>query len=389
MEADTIVSAVILGFVEGLTEFIPVSSTGHILLLGHFLGFQSNGKTFEVLIQLGAILAILSVYFGRLWHMVVAFPTDPKARRFLTGIVIAFLPAAFAGVLLHGYIKAVLFESPVLICVMLILGGIILLLLDRMTLRPRYTDAYSYPLWLALAIGGFQTLALVPGVSRSGATIGGALLLGTDKRSAAEFSFFLALPTMAGAFTYDLYKNRSALSMDDALVIGIGFVVAFIAAVIVVRSLLTFVTRHGFAPFAYWRIVVGTVGLVALFLTAPASATRQALPPRDAGPLPDAYAPSLPAPPSGGPIIVPAPRNASEGGLRAVVPSPSEAGDGGNTAAPGVPQFDGSEFERRFREPAQVELKPAAPAPNVAAQPRATALPPLPKTDPPLPPRKP
>lgn len=393
MEADTIVSAVILGLVEGLTEFIPVSSTGHILLLGHFLGFESNAKTFEVLIQLGAILAILSVYFGRLWHMVVAFPTDPKARRFLIGIVIAFLPAAFAGVLLHSYIKAVLFESPTLICVMLIVGGVILLLLDRMTLKSRYTDAYSYPLWLALAIGCFQTLALVPGVSRSGATIGGALLLGTDKRSAAEFSFFLALPTMAGAFTYDLYKNRSFLSMDDALIIGIGFVCAFIAAVIVVRTLLTFVTRHGFAPFAYWRIVVGSVGLILLFLTAPAPAAREAaLPPRDAGPLPEAYTPQLPAPPSAGPIIVPAPKNASDGALRAIVPTPEQAGDGNTvaTTSSGTPQFDESAFDRRFREPPQIELKqPLAPAGVTPAAPGVAALPPLPKTNPPLPPRKP
>lgn len=389
MEADTIVSAVILGLVEGLTEFIPVSSTGHILLLGHFLGFESNGKTFEVLIQLGAILAILSVYFTRLWHMVVAFPTDPKARRFLIGIVLAFLPAAVAGVLLHSYIKAVLFESPTLICIMLIVGGFILLLLDRMTLKPRYTDAYSYPLWLALAIGCFQTLALVPGVSRSGATIGGALLLGTDKRSAAEFSFFLALPTMAGAFTYDLYKNRSFLSVDDALIIGIGFVAAFIAAVIVVRSLLTFVTRHGFAPFAYWRIVVGSVGLLALFLTAPATATRAVLPPRDAGPLPEAYAPSLPAPPSAGPIIVPAPQNASDGALRAIVPSPDAARDDSSAAAAptGAPRFSESAFDRRFQEPPQIELKPAAPSASGPAP--AAALPPLPKTNPPLPPRKP
>ena len=367
MEADTIVSAVILGLVEGLTEFIPVSSTGHILLLGHFLGFESNGKTFEVLIQLGAILAILSVYFTRLWHMVVAFPTDPKARRFLIGIVLAFLPAAFAGVLLHSYIKAVLFESPTLICIMLIVGGFILLLLDRMTLKPRYTDAYSYPLWLALAIGCFQTLALVPGVSRSGATIGGALLLGTDKRSAAEFSFFLALPTMAGAFTYDLYKNRSFLSVDDALIIGIGFVAAFIAAV----------------------IVVGSVGLLALLLTAPATATRAVLPPRDAGPLPEAYAPSLPAPPSAGPIIVPAPQNASDGALRAIVPSPDAARDASSAAAAptGAPRFSESAFDRRFQEPPQIELKPAAPAASGPAP--AAALPPLPKTNPPLPPRKP
>ncbi|WP_108662495.1 undecaprenyl-diphosphate phosphatase [Acuticoccus kandeliae] len=265
MEPETIVSAILLGIVEGLTEFIPVSSTGHILLLGHFLGFQSAGKTFEVLIQLGAICAILAVYTNRLTRIVLATPHDPAARRFVAGIIIAFLPAAFAGVMLHSFIKEVLFETPSLICSTLIVGGVALLWIDRhATAEPRYTDATRYPLWLALAIGCCQMLALVPGVSRSGATIGGALLLGTDKRSAAEFSFFLALPTMSGAFVYDLYANRNALSTNDAIIIAIGFVTAFFAALFVVRSLLDFVSRHGFAPFAWWRIVVGVVGLALL-----------------------------------------------------------------------------------------------------------------------------
>jgi undecaprenyl-diphosphatase len=264
MDDGTIASAIILGIVEGLTEFIPVSSTGHILLLGHFLGFESPGNTFQVLIQLGAICAILAVYTTRLLRIAAALPTSPAARRFVIGIVVAFLPAAVAGALLHDFIKSVLFETPSLICTTLILGGIALLLIDRRTAAPRYADATSYPVWLALAIGCCQMLALVPGVSRSGATIGGALLLGADKRSAAEFSFFLALPTMSGAFVYDLYKNRDLLSADDALVIAVGFAVAFVAALLVVRSLLNFVARHGFAPFAWWRIGVGVIGLAAL-----------------------------------------------------------------------------------------------------------------------------
>jgi undecaprenyl-diphosphatase len=267
MDTQTIVGALLLGLVEGVTEFLPVSSTGHILLLGHFLGFESEGKTFEVLIQLGAILAILSVYFGRLWAVALALPSDPAARRFVIGILVAFLPAAFFGVLLHGFIKEVLFETPVVICVSLIVGGIALLFIDRLKRPPRYVNAFEYPMWLAFAVACCQTLALVPGVSRSGATIGGALLLGTDKRSAAEFSFFLALPTMAGAFTYDLYQNRDLLSLDDALIIVIGFVAAFLAALFVVRRLLDFVSRHGFAPFAWWRITVGTVALIGLLLT--------------------------------------------------------------------------------------------------------------------------
>jgi undecaprenyl-diphosphatase len=265
MTSDTIISAFILGIVEGLTEFIPVSSTGHILLLGHFLGFQNTGRTFEVLIQLGAILAILSVYFGRLWTIVTALPHDRRAQRFVAGILLAFFPAAIIGVLAHGFIKTVLFESPTLICTTLLLGGIVLLVIDRLPLKPRYHNVMDYPLPLCLAIGFFQCLAMVPGVSRSGSTIVGSLLMGTDKRSAAEFSFFLAMPTMAGAFAYDLYKNRDALSMDDAAIIGIGFVTSFVAAVFVVRKLLDFVSRHGFAPFAWWRIAVGLAGFAGLY----------------------------------------------------------------------------------------------------------------------------
>ena len=264
MDSQSIVEALLLGLLEGLTEFIPVSSTGHILLAGHFLGFESAGKAFEVLIQLGAILAILTVYFGRLWKLLVEFPTDARTRRFVFGILVAFLPAAIIGVMAHGFIKAVLFESPMLICVMLILGGIILLWVDRWALQPKYTDVMDYPLGLCLKIGLFQCLAMIPGTSRSGATIVGALLMGTDKRSAAEFSFFLAMPTMAGAFAYDLYKNRDILSADDLMIVGIGFVASFVVAVFVVRSLLDFVSKRGYALFGWWRLVVGTVGLVAL-----------------------------------------------------------------------------------------------------------------------------
>ena len=266
METQTIVEAAFLGLLEGITEFLPVSSTGHLLLAGHFLGFESNGKTFEVLIQLGAILAILSVYFGRLVNIARDLPTDPKARRFVTGILIAFLPAAVIGALAHDIIKTVLFESPMLICVMLIIGGLILLWVDRVELKPRYTNVMDFPLGLCFKIGLIQCFAMIPGTSRSGATIVGALLLGTDKRSAAEFSFFLAMPTMAGAFAYDLFKNRHILTLNDASLIIIGFIAAFISGVFVVRYLLDYVSRHGFALFAWWRLVVGTLGLVALIL---------------------------------------------------------------------------------------------------------------------------
>jgi undecaprenyl-diphosphatase len=255
---------ILLGLLEGLTEFLPVSSTGHLLLAGHFLNFKSPGKTFEVLIQLGAILAILSVYFGKLMRLLFDLPSDARTRRFVLGVLVAFLPAAVVGATLHKYIKGVLFEEPWLVCTTLIVGGIVLLAVDRMQLQPRYHDVMDYPVSTAFLIGLAQCLALVPGVSRSGATIVAALLLGSDKRAATEFTFFLAMPTMAGAFAYDLYKNWANLAPEDIKGIALGFVVSFIAGVIVVRYLLGFVSRHGFAPFAWWRIIVGGVSLGAL-----------------------------------------------------------------------------------------------------------------------------
>ncbi len=266
MENQTLIDALVLGLLEGLTEFIPVSSTGHILLAGHFLGFKSTGKAFEILIQLGAILAILTVYFSRLVKILVNFPNDPRTRRFVFGVLLAFLPAAFLGVAAHGFIKTVLFETPKLICIMLILGGLVLLWIDRLDLKPKYHDAMDFPLSLCLKIGLFQCLALIPGTSRSGSTIVGSLLMGTDKRSAAEFSFFLAMPTMAGAFAYDLYKNRDVLDWTAWNEIAVGFAVAFVSALFVVRWLLGFVSRRGYAFFGWWRIIVGLVALTALLL---------------------------------------------------------------------------------------------------------------------------
>ena len=266
MADQSIISALILGLIEGLTEFIPVSSTAHVLLAGHFLGFKSPGNTFAVLIQLGAILAILLVYFQRLLAIAMALPSSEKARRFVLSILLAFLPAALIGAVAHGFIKSVLFETPMLICIVLIAGGIILYAIDRLPLKPIYRDVMDYPPSLALKIGLCQCLAMIPDTSRSGATIAGALLMGTDKRSAAEFSFFLAMPTMLGAFTLDLYKNRDALDFNDVSLIAIGFVAAFLAALVVVRSLLNFVSNRGFAPFAVWRIVVGCAGLIGLWL---------------------------------------------------------------------------------------------------------------------------
>lgn len=263
MQQDTIIAAV-LGLIEGLTEFVPVSSTGHILLAGHFMGFASPGRAFEVLIQLGAIMAILGVYARRLWGIFSAAPHDPQARRFIAAVLAAFLPAVVIGVMAHGFIKEVLFETPMLVAVMLILGGVVLLFADRLAVNPTYRRAEDFPVGMAFKIGVIQCLAMVPGVSRSGATIVGALALGADKRSAAEFSFFLSMPTMAGAFAYDLYKNRDVLDAASSINIVLGFACALMAAVVVVRWLLDYVSRNGYAVFAWWRIGIGTLALAAL-----------------------------------------------------------------------------------------------------------------------------
>ena len=264
MDQSTTLVAAFLGLIEGLTEFIPVSSTGHLLLVGHFLGFESAGRTFEVVIQLGAVLAILTVYSARLWTVFCAAPNDPQARRFIWSVLVAFSPAVVIGVLAHDFIKTVLFETPMLIAVMLIIGGFILLVVERIAPEPSHNDAMDFPLMMALKIGFIQTLAMIPGTSRSGATIVGALMLGASKRAAAEFSFFLSMPTMAGAFTYDLYKNRDVLDASALGEIAVGFVVAFISAVFVVKWLLDYVSKHGYRLFGWWRIVVGCVALVAL-----------------------------------------------------------------------------------------------------------------------------
>jgi undecaprenyl-diphosphatase len=263
LNGNELIVGALLGVLEGLTEFIPVSSTGHLLLAGHFLGFQSTGRAFEVLIQLGANLAILTLYAVKLIEIARAAPHDPKARRFITAVLVAFSPAVVIGVLAHGFIKTVLFETPMVVAIALIVGGVVLLFVDRLA-ADRYHQVTEIPVAHALAIGLFQCLAMIPGVSRSGATITGALLLGVGRRAAAEFSFFLAIPTMAGAFAYDLYKTGATLDFSDAAVIATGFVTAFLSAVLVVRALLDFVSRRGFALFGWWRIAVGAIALVAL-----------------------------------------------------------------------------------------------------------------------------
>lgn len=249
--------AVLLGIVEGLTEFLPVSSTGHLILAGWLLGFAGPpGKVFEVAIQLGAIVAVCILYFRRLWRVAAALPTSAAARRFAVAILLGFLPAMVLGALLHGFIKSVLF-SPWVVVTSLVLGGIAILAIERMRPEVRIARAEDVPPGAALAVGFCQALAMIPGVSRSGATILGGVLLGLDRRAAAEFSFFLAIPTMLAATAYDLYKNRALLAADDLVTIAVGFLVAMVTAMIVVEGLLRFLQRHSFVVFGWYRIAVG------------------------------------------------------------------------------------------------------------------------------------
>src|ERR1700722_11097918 len=261
------IKAIILGIVEGLTEFIPVSSTGHLLLMQRFFGFGDDdfGKSFAVLIQFGAILALLSIYSMRLWQLFLGVFNDPQSRRFVIGVLIAFLPAAVVGALAYKTIKEVLF-NPWIVCFSLIAGGAVLLWVDRLDLEPRYHDAMRFTLPMYLVIGLAQCLSMIPGVSRSGATIVSAMLLGADRRAAAEYSFWLAMPTMAGAFAYDLYKSHAQMSSGNAALVAVGFIVSFISAWFVVKTFLGYVTRHGFTLFVWWRVAVGTAGLIALAL---------------------------------------------------------------------------------------------------------------------------
>jgi undecaprenyl-diphosphatase len=259
--------AVILGIIEGVTEFLPVSSTGHLLLAERFfnLGEGAFWNSFTVLIQLGAILAILAIYFVKLWRVALGMFTNADDRRFVIGVLVAFLPAVIIGLIAGKYIKEFLF-NPWVVCFSLIVGGAILLWVDQLDHKPHEHDATKFPLPMYLTIGIAQCLAMIPGVSRSGASIVAAMLLGADKRAAAEFSFFLAIPTMIGAFAYDFYKNRGEMNADHIGIVAIGFVVSFITALVVVKTFLNYVTRNGFTLFAWWRVIVGTLGLIALAL---------------------------------------------------------------------------------------------------------------------------
>jgi undecaprenyl-diphosphatase len=260
------VKAAVLGFVEGLTEYLPVSSTGHLLLMERILGWGDDafGKSFAVLIQLGAILALLSIYFGRLWNLARTMFTDWAAARFVIGVLLAFLPAAVIGALAYSIIKTYLFDVRV-VCVSLIVGGFILLLVDRVNLKPRYHEATGFTLPMYFGIGICQCFSMIPGVSRAGATIVSAMLFGADRRAAAEFSFWLAMPTMVGAFAFEAFKDRAELAHANLMLIAVGFVCSFVFGWIVVKTFLGYVQHHTFAVFAWWRILVGAIGLAAIY----------------------------------------------------------------------------------------------------------------------------
>ena len=252
--------------VQGLTEFLPVSSTAHLLLGARLLRFEDPGGVFTVMIQLGSILAVMWLYRAKIIHVIKGLPSDPDARHFVLMIGVAFLPAVVAGLLFAGFVKRVLYESPTVIAVSFIAGGIVMLIVERTRPVPTIMNAEHTPLRRALAIGACQVLALIPGVSRSGATIVGAMVLGLDRAAAAEFSFFLAMPTMTAAFAHDLIDARHHLGAERTEEIAIGLVFAFLAALLVVRPFLAVVRRVGFVPFAWYRIAAGAVIFAALFL---------------------------------------------------------------------------------------------------------------------------
>jgi len=257
-----IAKTVLIGLVEGLTEFLPVSSTGHIILAAKVLHFEGPpGKVFEIVIQLGAILAVCFLYRAKIAKTVAGvLKREPAATRFAGSVIVAFLPAVVIGVALHKYIKALL-DKPVVVAVSLIVGGIAILVIERLAQRPRIKSVDDVDWKTALFIGICQCLAMVPGVSRSGATIMAARAFRVDRAAAAEFSFFLAIPTMLGATIYDLFKNWSTLNWEGGGLILLGMVVAFLSALAVVRPFVAFISRHGFGIFAWYRIVVGALAL--------------------------------------------------------------------------------------------------------------------------------
>src|SRR5438270_3789311 len=266
-----LIIAIILGIVEGVTEFLPVSSTGHLILATKLLGYDAGKwEAFNVIIQLGAILAIVVLYWRTFWAVIQGLiRRDPVSLRFVRNILIGFLPSAVLGFVLLKYID-VLLKNATVVAVAFIVGGIAILIIEKLARRSDVVGVAELPVGTAIGIGIAQCLAMVPGVSRSGATIMGALSLGVERRTAAEFSFFLAIPTMVGATTLEFVKHRHELLAGASGVgfaaVGVGFVVSFVVALVVVRAFVHYISRHGFAPFAWYRIAAGIAALVWLSL---------------------------------------------------------------------------------------------------------------------------
>ncbi len=260
-----LLSALILGIIEGLTEFLPVSSTGHLILAGQLLGFNdAKGKVFEIAIQFAAILAVVWEYRARLGHALVSVTSEPASRRLAINLLVAFLPAAVLGFLFLKEIKHYLF-NPMVVATALIVGGFVILWAERRrhVIRAETVDDMT---WRdALKVGFAQALAMIPGTSRSGATIIGGLLIGLSRKTAAEFSFFLAIPTMFAATAYDVFRNRHLFSADDIGMFAVGCVASFISALLAVRGLIRFISQHDFTVFAWYRIVFGCVVLATAY----------------------------------------------------------------------------------------------------------------------------
>jgi undecaprenyl-diphosphatase len=257
MDLTVAVKALVMGLVEGLTEFLPVSSTGHLVVVGSLLNWNDEkGKLFEIVVQLSAILAVCWHYRGRLWHVAGSLASEAPSRRLVLNLALAFLPAALLGVAFSGFIKRYLF-APMPVALAFIIGGILILIIEHNIGRPRVTDVDSVKPRDALWVGVAQSLSLIPGTSRSGATIMGGLLRGLSRRTATEFSFFLAIPTMFAATGYELFKARHSLQMNDFAVIGVGSIASFISAAFAVSALLKYVSGHDFRIFAWYRIVAG------------------------------------------------------------------------------------------------------------------------------------
>ncbi len=254
--------ALILGIVEGLTEFLPISSTGHLILVGDLLGFNDErGKIFEIVIQTGAMFAIVWEYRARFGHVLARIGTDATAQRFVANVAIAFVPAAVLGLLFGSYIKAALFK-PVPVAIAFIVGAFVILWAERREHRITVESVDDMRWSDALKVGFAQAFALIPGTSRSGATIIGGLLFGLSRRAATEFSFFLAVPTLIAAGGYDLLKNRALFHVQDLGMFGVGMVASFVSAFFCVRWLLRYIATHDFSVFAWYRIVFGAIVLI-------------------------------------------------------------------------------------------------------------------------------